>query len=995
MPNPITTLTPTQLDHMKETPLLGLIILLWLQLPIWAYGQSQIPFVGFEPPTFITGEIDSQSGWSSNDTGATTDALVTSSEAYTGNQSLLLSDDDSTLSSKAWYEPTGNNETAGQFDIAIGEDQNTAGRDYWTIIFSDTGSNSPNFRLGLSSATTLTLYGGPTGYVALASVDTTTTSYDPAAWNTFSIVFDESTNQGSVYLNGETSPILSSSDTSTDWILGRCILNAGWSTFTNIAVFFDEISTPTQTIIPLPNFEAPTYASGALDGQDGWTLQYLNAPSQALVSSNDSYLGSQSIFLRDDDSTRNPRAWREPTGSNYNSGSFDVALREDPSTTGRDYWSILFSDAGSTAPNFWLALSSSTSITLYGGTTGYSALATVDTSTTSYDPDTWNTLSVQFSEDNNAVAVYLNEESFPILTSTDTSTDWILGRYTLAAGWSTMTDIAVYYDDTDGSGILPEWETTEKLRYAPPTLVAPTVWETPVGYAAETFPEDEDAIVQLPINTVRTHNMAIYSGRNVRVIGGDLGSYYIAADGQTESIFIEGIKSDHALMLPIVNGVPVELYETKTAGSMEHDGLMVSGLSDSEPGQDVYIQNCSIKGVHGTAYRHSAAIEALSIVCTSITGDAYTVTLTLNESITMAQNDWIIVGATDNASLSGQYKYTSSTPTTGSVFTLSRADPFNPLPTGLYVGATGYGGYGWRNAVGGSLHADAFQTLANNYLGEYTMLNYAYFYRVSLSSNAECFLGLNQYDTQGMRGLVMTRVNMSVNDIWPQNYDSQSLYIGTTDQSSGGWGSEGMPVTLDRVYIKPRENRRLDAAVYPGAGTTRYGNNVSPFTTDGWESLEWPSIMEASGKVTLSTSPDGYPGESGFTDRDYADLTGTYAPGLNYVSPGYSSDSIEPLVMSDIIGSPALTSTIVIPSDAAAGTLVSRLDVEFSGRGHIINLDLTDASGQFEMDPDNKRNIVVASSLGLGTYQVTSTASEDGNSSNQITRQITIQVVAP
>jgi hypothetical protein len=436
--------------------------------------------------------------------------------------------------------------------------------------------------------------------------------------------------------------------------------------------------------------------------------------------------------------------------------------------------------------------------------------------------------------------------------------------------------------------------------------------------------------------------------------------------------------------------VPVELAATRAPLCKEKDSMMVTGTTTG-PGAKVYLQNSSIRGVHGTGSAHGAAIELASIVLNTVgPGGAYNVTINTSPATPMtlpAGNNWVIVGGTTEPKLAGTYKITLASATTASSWTMVRSDGWNPLPAAPFSpGLTGTGGYVWPNAPTiASLHADGYQSMAEG------MYDTAYFYRVTLSSNAECFLGMNQGDDEGMRNLVMTRVNMSVNDIYPQNYDSSSLYIGTTDQSSGGWGVLGFPVTLDRVYIKPRANRSIVAAVWPGAGSTRDNVPVGAVSNDGGNTCYWPAALGVTGIVTKSTNASGYPMEPGYTTRDYASLSGPNAPGLNYVSPGYSSGSVQSLVMSAVTGIPALT-TINVPVSSALNTLVTRLDVTFTGSGHIIDLALTDPSGRFGMDPVNKRNVVVKTALASGTYPVTAVATQQGTPANQRTQAFTIVV---
>lgn len=747
------------------------------------------------------------------------------------------------------------------------------------------------------------------------------------------------------------------------------------------------ISGQAQTPLPFDDFETPPFTVGNLNGQNGWTVTNIAGSSQALISGNDSYSGHQSLYLKDGDSVNNPKAWLEPTGGNITHGSLDFAVKEDPSTTGRDYWTVVFSGLGSSTARFKIALTSASILSLYGGAGGISTLASVSTTSIggTYDPMDWNTFSITFNESTNTASVFLNNGNTPILTATDAATDWTCGRYQLSVGNSTFTNMAAYFDLAVDP--LPEWETTAKLKYAPPTLVAPTVWAPANGFATRTFANDEDVIVQISSTQTRTNNLGVVKGRHVRIIGGDLGTTYLAPTGQTESLFLEGLKVNQSAGLSTVSGCLVELNGTRQPGCLEKDALDVCGTT-SGPGARVFVQNCSIKGVHGTSNAHGAAVPLQTISCTGTSGSGgFNVTLTTSSPMTLnAGTNWIIVGATNEPKLNGTYKIILPSAVTGTVFSGVRWDSWNPMPAAPFgSGTAGTGGYVWPNAPSVSpLHADGYEAMAEG------MYESAYFYRVTIESNAQGFLGRNQLNTEGMRNLFMTRVNLVVNNIWPQNYDSASLYIGTTDQSGGGWGSNGFPVTLDRVYIRPRPNRPLTAAVYPGAGTTRSGVNVSAFSPDGDLTVQWPAVLDVSGFVTRSTT--GFPGEAGYTTRDYADLSGPNAPGLNYVSPGYSSETIQPLNIISINGTPALSGPISVPASSPNGTVAVRLDVSFTGDGHIINLSASENTGRFGIDPNNKRNIVVKSPLAPGTYIVTVTAVEDGYAANTLSRQVTINV---
>jgi len=73
----------------------------------------------------------------------------------------------------------------------------------------------------------------------------------------------------------------------------------------------------------------------------------------------------------------------------------------------------------------------------------------------------------------------------------------------------------VYYDSFNS-----EWQTTNRLKYAPPTVVT----SAQGGYFEPHYGSDEDVIIHFPTSGARTANQNIYGGRNLRIIGVDLGS---------------------------------------------------------------------------------------------------------------------------------------------------------------------------------------------------------------------------------------------------------------------------------------------------------------------------------------------------------------------------------------------------------------------------------------------------------------------------------------
>lgn len=140
---------------------------------------------------------------------------------------------------------------------------------------------------------------------------------------------------------------------------------------------------------------------------------------------------------------------------------------------------------------------------------------------------------------------------------------------------------------TAAASLLPKLSAAAPLqpRWAPPPLVDPLVVEVREGVNNYgTYPDDRDIVVVLP-KAVRTKPVAIYGGRNIRVVGGHIapqlisGTKYALRFGYlTGSAFVEGVLIDGA-------GEPM-------------DGIAAYGKKGTRP--DIYIQNCRIVNIRGT-----------------------------------------------------------------------------------------------------------------------------------------------------------------------------------------------------------------------------------------------------------------------------------------------------------------------------------------------------------------------------------------------------------
>lgn len=735
-----------------------------------------------------------------------------------------------------------------------------------------------------------------------------------------------------------------------------------------IPLLLSIVNSPAQQAVPSEGFES--YTLGALNGQGGWTALGIAGTSEVTVNNNTAREGSKSLYVLDGDTVGRPKARRD-YGSNVTNGNVSFSVRESTASSARDNWRVDFYNTGSSAVNF----------TVYGGaslsvSSSTATLASISETNSSYQAGSWNTVRIAFNNTSKSGALYLNGEATPALTFTDSGTNWSVGRIEFSVGWGSAIGMGVYYDSFSA----PEWELTNKLKYAPPTLVAPTVVALAGGgFYSGSYASDEDVIVNLSSTQTRTSGTTLTGGRNLRIIGGDFGKNGPRLNLQTVSIFLEGVKINYALGLPVINGCPVEANTDATR--QENDGIQAGGVPPGTAvAPDVFIQNCHISGVHGTQSKHLPGIALQSLSYRKATND-YSIVTSVAHGLAVGQQ--VICGPTAQAQLNDTYKVKSIANST--TFIATRWAAWISVTPPLTVDLTAGGGYLWAidQSQPGN-HSDAFQCLNQR------VLNVVRFYRVTLESNYQAFIGGHGLNDSQARGLEMTRVNIRQNNVWPQVYASMSLYLGDVGVGQPGSGSRmgPFPVQMDRVFIKPKAGRGLLDVIFPGPNDTRTLNGViehiGAFSTDGGLTASWEPALDVTGAVSLSTN--GFSNEPGYVGKDYADLTGANAPGLNYTSPGYSSEAVQSLTLSSIVS----PSSAAIAVGAVAGTVVARLDVSFSGAGHIIDLALSDSSGgRFAL---SGRNLVRSSSetLAAGNYTVAVTAAQRGNTANIISKSITI-----
>lgn len=377
------------------------------------------------------GALGSQGGWSSEKVNGNSAITV----AAPTTQSLLIIDGDPLSRPRATYDLGGNHE-AGEFEVYVKDQPQTAAANLWRIDFFRTGSTTRNFSL-IRANGNLSIEGSSG---SLVSVAITTTSYDENNWNHFRIVYNEANGNASIYLNDETLPILTPSQTATDWAVGRFELSVGYNSGVGAGAEF----IVSREVVP----DFGTYTAGALDSQGGWSSDRVDGTSEITV------LGENAgaLHVYDGDASDRPRA-RMDLGANAAEGELNFQVHEDANTPSHDLWRIDFYSTGSFSANFSL-VRRDTLLTLESSGT---ILTSVAISGTSYTPLDWNSFRLQFNESSNQASVYLNGEATPILTSSLTTVNWTVGRFELSVGYNSATDHGVYFRTTMPEDEVPSW----------------------------------------------------------------------------------------------------------------------------------------------------------------------------------------------------------------------------------------------------------------------------------------------------------------------------------------------------------------------------------------------------------------------------------------------------------------------------------------------------------------------------------------------------------
>jgi hypothetical protein len=200
------------------------------------------------------------------------------------------------------------------------------------------------------------------------------------------------------------------------------------------------------------NFERwPSAQRLSSTAYDGWTGNDNNTTRQsrgvASPAGSPLEIGSQSLFLFDNDATTNPNA-QFNLESNLATGYLEFSLRRETGTSGSIY--LRFRDIGSSTNNMQLYINQGSStirfVAYEGGT------ATVDNSvsyeTAGYTDFAWSTFRIYFDEAAQTASVFVNGTLVSGLSITGTSGLALrAGNFVFLAGDTTSINVGAYIDN--------------------------------------------------------------------------------------------------------------------------------------------------------------------------------------------------------------------------------------------------------------------------------------------------------------------------------------------------------------------------------------------------------------------------------------------------------------------------------------------------------------------------------------------------------------------
>ncbi|WP_309397904.1 polysaccharide lyase [Cerasicoccus maritimus] len=385
---------------------------------------------------YSVGEFVSQGSWIVQYINQSSTASISTAESRTGSQSLHLYDGSTDDRPVAFFD-SAHSPQSGRLDFSVKAASNVL----WRLDVSNKSSSTFNF--------SLTGQGGSSGLIKildgnsnlLTSINNNTAGYSDITWNDFSVVFDNAAKKIAVYLNGASTPILTSSDNSVDWVIGRVNFSVGYNSGTGQSVYYDDVSLNfSEDGELLESFE--TLDIGALDGQGNWSTQQTNGSSAADVSSDTADLGQQSLQLYDGSKTNRPIASID-AGYNIYQGVLQFSVQP----TGSDLWRVDCMDSNSSSFNFSIIGQGNPTLGIQINDGNGQTLDSISTSTAGYDPYNWNRFTLHFDQVSGDASLYLNDSPTALLSLSNSTANLSIGKLICSVGYNSGKGQEVYFDD--------------------------------------------------------------------------------------------------------------------------------------------------------------------------------------------------------------------------------------------------------------------------------------------------------------------------------------------------------------------------------------------------------------------------------------------------------------------------------------------------------------------------------------------------------------------
>jgi hypothetical protein len=476
---------------------------------------------------------------------------------------------------------------------------------------------------------------------------------------------------------------------------------------------------------------------------------------------------------------------------------------------------------------------------------------------------------------------------------------------------------------------------SDKLRYAPPTLINPiepgttantaqpgTGVDTTLGrgFTARSYDTSQDVYIrgQYQNTASRSGPLQFTGGRHVVVIAGDWYGRKTQFYTQANTVFIEGVRTDCSL------------------NPLDDDALLISGTGYANAGARVFLQNYHAKNLHGTGLKHyladnttdnKAAITSMTVDSSS--GIDVVLTAALPQGVPTVNQQVQIGGVSYNGNTTplSNFNYTwKVSAVTDSTHFKIVASKGNAVPP---AAAQGTGGFLWGMHNGNTTifgtsttgeHADGVQ------LNDTNALRGICVDKVTVDTNYQGSI----FNGPGQNHSSYSRMNIrfNVNSYLLQDYGSLAMHNENPGATS---------VEYNDVYVEARLNQPFDPSVTiaPLAGSVdALGRAIGAVATtyNGRSAITWPLLAKSYGYV-LSGAP---------ANGDFAPwgTPGLGVPGFGYISPGYL-DAKTP-VDGDILD--ILLSATTVSGSAAANTVIGRVNATHKTKGQIIDITLKDTS---------------------------------------------------